>query len=136
MFQQENPTAPAIFQDVDGRFRVIVRQGLLTTMRELCAAAAGRETGGILAGYYNNSHATAIITRLEGPPADSKMKPDRFYRGTQGLRDLLERLWAGQEYYLGEWHYHPGARGKPAARTGARCRPLRTMPQSVAPNRS
>ena len=78
MSPQANPTAPAAFQDIDGRFRVVVRQRLLATLRQVGAESAGRETGGILAGYYNDSPDMAIITRREGPPADAKMKPNCF----------------------------------------------------------
>ncbi len=115
---------------------MVISQRLLTTLRELGAESAGCETGGILAGYYNDGHDTAIITRREGPPSDSKMKSDCFYRGTRGRRNLLKRLWEVQEYSLGEGHIIPAAKRKPAPKTGTRGRPLRTMPQSLAPNPS
>lgn len=70
--------APAAFQDIDRRFQVVISQRLLTTLRQLGAESAGCETGGILAGYYNDSPDMAIITRREGPPSDSKMKPNCF----------------------------------------------------------
>lgn len=33
----------------------------------------------------------------------------RFFRGIKGLNKLLEKKWKQKkEYYLGEWHLHPG----------------------------
>lgn len=41
-------------------------------------------------------------------------EPARFFRGTAGLGNLLESLWPKEEYYLGEWHYHPGGKTQPS----------------------
>ena len=69
----------------------------------------------MLIGHYNETLDTAIVTRATGPPPDSRRRRTAFYRGTQGLHELLRVLWPKKEYYLGEWHYHPGSSPEPSA---------------------
>lgn len=66
------------------------------------------ETGGIIIGYYNVTLTEAIITEVTSQPSDSKAGFSWFVRGIQGLKDLLISRWkVDNEYYLGEWHFHP-----------------------------
>ena len=68
------------------------------------------ETGGIIIGHYDAGCQNAVITECTKPPEDSKAARYRFYRGVKGLKDLLQQCWKEQnEYYLGEWHLHPGS---------------------------
>ena len=68
------------------------------------------ETGGIIIGHYDTAFQNATITEFTGPPEDSKTARLRFYRGVKGLRNLLRQYWKERnEYYLGEWHLHPGS---------------------------
>ncbi len=103
-----------VFRTKDGRFSVVIEDSLLEYMCELCAESTPLETGGILIGSYTEGGNTASVTRVEGPPSDSKRKRNRFYRGTDGLQDLIEALWKSGEYYLGEWHCHPGGLSEPS----------------------
>ncbi len=103
------------FRSADGRFGLVIGNRQLERLHALCAASHPLETGGVLTGYYNAGHDTAVITRAAGPPPDSQHGRTRFYRGTQGLNDMLSRLWRKREYYLGEWHYHPGGAVRPSA---------------------
>lgn len=114
MSQQDRPNQPVIFEDKAGRFQAVLSQTLLSAMQNLCAESANLETGGILIGHYTRTHHTAVITRLIGPPSDSRKESASFFRGTTGLGNLLESLWPKQEYYLGEWHYHPGGKTQPS----------------------
>lgn len=93
---------------------MVLSQTLLSAMRNLCAESANLETGGVLIGHYGTTHSAAVITRVVGPPPDSKKEGASFYRGTAGLGNLLESVWANQEYYLGEWHYHPNGKAQPS----------------------
>ena len=103
-----------VFRTKDGRFSVVIEDGLLEYMCGLCAESTPLETGGILIGSYTEGGNTASVTRVEGPPYDSKRERNRFYRGTDGLQDLIEALWKSGEYYLGEWHCHPGGLPEPS----------------------
>ena len=103
------------FRSADGSFGLVIGDVLMTKMKEICARAHPLETGGILIGCYNKGHDTALVSRVTEPPADSKSGPTTFRRGTGGLQGLLKALWSGREYYLGEWHYHPGASARPSS---------------------
>jgi Prokaryotic homologs of the JAB domain len=84
----------------------------LSTLRKRCAASWPKETGGVLVGRYNRSLDIARVTRLPLAPPDSTASIVSFVRGVHGLTELFEHLWQRdsdlREYYLGEWHYHPG----------------------------
>lgn len=74
--------------------------------------AGDRETGGILIGNYSDDLDQAVITKVTGPPRDSRAGRTFFVRGTRGLQQILDRLWRdGSGYYLGEWHFHPTGDG-------------------------
>ena len=73
------------------------------------------ETGGIIIGYYDEECINAIITECTRPPRDSVATTSRFFRGIKGLNKLLEKKWKQKkEYYLGEWHLHPGRLPSPS----------------------
>ena len=114
-FPVTNRSGNAMFRSTNGRFGLVIGSNKLERMYSRCAAADPLETGGVLIGYYNAEHDTAIITRATAPPPDSQSGQTRFRRGTQKLNDMLARLWRKQEYYLGEWHYHPGGVARPSA---------------------
>ena len=105
----------AVFRSADGRFRLFVGADPLAQILDLCLDSHPLETGGVLIGHYNETLDTAIVTRVTGPPPDSRRRRTAFYRGTQGLRELLCALWRKKEYYLGEWHYHPGGSPEPSS---------------------
>ncbi|MFD1607494.1 Mov34/MPN/PAD-1 family protein [Oceanobacillus luteolus] len=92
----------------DRLFEVTLHRQVCEMMRELCGKLHPKETGGILIGYYSEDQHTAIITKITGPPGDSKHGLAWFERGTEGLQNILDNAWEKEQvYYLGEWHYHP-----------------------------
>ena len=105
----------AAFRSTDGRFQLVIGDELLTKILDMCLASYPLETGGVLIGRYNQTLDTAIATRATEPPLDSQRRRTTFYRGTQGLHELFRLLWPKKEYYLGEWHYHPGSSPEPSA---------------------
>lgn len=81
-----------------------------------CRDAGEVETGGILIGRYTERHDCAVVDHVTGPTEDSRATRTRFRRGTAGLQKLLDRLWRRERrYYLGEWHFHPGAASEPSS---------------------
>ena len=114
MFPVTNYSSNTTFSSSDGRFRMVIGNCQLERLHAHCAASYPLETGGVLTGYYNAGHDTAIITRATEPPPDSQSGRTRFYRGTQGLNNMMEHLWENGEYYLGEWHYHPNGSAYPS----------------------
>ena len=105
---------PLEYRTEDTRFSCIVPRKILEQARELCQHSYPDETGGILVGYYEDSH-TAIITKATKEPLGSEHHPLCFYRAKKGLIPFLDKCWKKGEYYLGEWHYHPGGSPIPSA---------------------
>ena len=99
----------------DGRYGVRIAHRRLKELLFMCSEAGHVETGGVLIGRYNRAHNMATVTRACGPPADSRKGWDTFVRGTKGLQQLIDRLWRVNEYYLGEWHFHPGGTARPSS---------------------
>ncbi|MFC1763855.1 Mov34/MPN/PAD-1 family protein [Planctomycetota bacterium] len=93
----------------DSKYGLRIPSAVLERMLTLCDNAQGVETGGILVGYYCNSHHCALVTDCSKAPQDSAAGVSHFYRGVNGLKTWLKRLWRHQDkrYYLGEWHFHP-----------------------------
>lgn len=102
------------FRSTDGRFNLLISECRLNDMHTFCAGAHPLETGGILIGYYNCRHDTAIITMVAHPPKDSVRERTRFHRGVRGLQSILDDRWSKREYYLGEWHCHPAGSPHPS----------------------
>lgn len=83
-------------------------------MTQECARRLGIETGGILAGRYDKDLRLAKVSIATAPPPDSAGGHAWFKRGTAGLKRLLDQLWSVGDYYLGEWHFHPGGAPSPS----------------------
>jgi integrative and conjugative element protein (TIGR02256 family) len=93
--------------------RVVLEAEQIDSMAEYIRIAGRNETGGILLGHYPGLN-TASITQIIGPPSDSKSGRYWFLRGVKGLSILLANAWKKNEYYLGEWHYHPNGTTEPS----------------------
>lgn len=100
----------------DGEFGLRISSAKLSAVIQACRRAEGSETGGILIGHYTPLFDCAIITEITGPTEDSKSGRNWFFRGIKGLQPLLVSLWSNShEYYMGEWHFHPGGKASPSA---------------------
>lgn len=113
MTTQPNPKLE--YWTADRKFGVIVLPKALAEILRHAAAAKGMETGGIALGRYSDCQTWATVDYLSGPPADSQHGRSTFIRGVQGLSAMVARLWKKERrYYLGEWHFHPGASATPS----------------------
>jgi len=81
-----------------------------------CVRAGCWETGGILIGHYTRYRDQAIVTEVTGPPVDSIRRRWLFVRGFAGVQRRIDRVWRRQDFYLGEWHFHPFASPDPSDR--------------------
>jgi len=98
------------FVSPSGRFELTLGCDVTAQILEFCRKAGAHETGGILVGYYAGAQSDAVVTGISGPPRDSIAGRSSFVRGVKGLQAWLNQLWKSkQQYYLGEWHYHPHA---------------------------
>lgn len=81
---------------------------------DLCTASYPYETGGVLIGKYSDDLKSAEISTITGPPEGSKQTRHTFIRSAKNTISLLKESWKIKQYYLGEWHYHPGASPHPS----------------------
>lgn len=103
------------FWSIDLQFGLRIEQSQIKRIVHFCEIAQGKETGGVLIGYYTSDLACAVITTVSGPPLDSIATHTHFYRGIVGLQRLIDQLWRKQRhYYLGEWHFHPANEPSPS----------------------
>jgi len=122
------------FVSDDGRFQLRLPARHVAQMLAFCRGSAGRETGGILVGHYAPTLDCAVVTGVSGPPADSRASRTRFVRGVRGLKQWLRSLWNGpRHYYLGEWHFHPGAAPVPSAADRDQMREIAASPTYHCP---
>jgi len=116
------------FRSEDGRFGLTVPERALADLRRFCEAAQAVETGGILVGFYTPSGDSAVVTRVTGPPMDSKAGSTWFQRGTDAVNEQLVGFWGKGEFYLGEWHFHPD--GAPPVPSDQDCKQLQEIAAS------
>lgn len=96
-----------IFLATDTSVAVELGPEVLQAMLEVCRASGQLETGGILIGKYGDYGDRVIVSRITGPPGDSRRLPASFIRGVAGLAQRLRTEWRHGLYYVGEWHFHP-----------------------------
>lgn len=102
------------FQSKDMRFGLKIPDAQLNSIYEMCASSSNKETGGILIGYYSDNLSWATITKATAPPLGSICCAFSFIREGKTLLHLLDKLWKKQQYYIGEWHFHPNASSTPS----------------------
>lgn len=90
-----------------GNFKLSISQEHIAKMAALIKSAKTSETGGIIIGYYTDTDNVAVVTNITGPPPDSQSGRTWFKRGVQGLKKVLHDSWRQDEFYIGEWHFHP-----------------------------
>lgn len=94
--------------------KIVIERNAYENLLRYSFVKENKETGGILIGYYDTSLKNAYITEVTREPEDSKSGPTWFIRGIKGLKKLIIKKWEKEEYYLGEWHYHPGQSPEPS----------------------
>lgn len=103
------------YWSADRKFGAVLVPNALDDLLRHAGQAGNLETGGILMGRYNDHHDCATVDYISGPPLDSQQDRTTFVRGVKGLRAIVARFWTKERrYYLGEWHFHPGASPDPS----------------------
>lgn len=103
-----------IYINNKNKITVSISTNVLNKAIQMCDESADFETGGIILGYYSLDLSEVVITELVGPPLDSKFGRTWFIRGIQGLKRRIIDKWKINEYYLGEWHFHPTGSSLPS----------------------
>lgn len=104
------------FENIELQSKIFIEDGAYHKLLSIIEENPRKvEIGGIIIGHYDTAFQNATVTEFTGPPEDSKAGRFRFYRGIKGLRNLLQQYWKERnEYYLGEWHLHPGSSPSPS----------------------
>ena len=104
-----------VFISEDTKFSLLLPWQTMTEMLSLCAKSFGRETGGTFYGVYTEDGTKAIAHGITKPSCLSLCLPSLFIRRTGCLTRFYRRLWREKnQYYLGEWHFHPQASSRPS----------------------
>lgn len=126
--------ATMVLRTPDRRFGVTLSGDVLGELLRHCVAADDHETGGLLIGAYTDRFDMAVVHRVTGPSPDSQAGPTWFRRGVQGLQELLQKRWRMEgDYYLGEWHFHPGALPQPSGDDHAQMQTISRSPPYRCP---
>lgn len=116
MMETEYLWAMKEFGNDEIKVRVFFEKKAYSCLKEIVDKSVNFETGGIIIGYYDVSCQNAIITEITNAPEDSKSGRYWFHRGVFGLKKLLINRWkAKEDYYLGEWHFHPKSSPHPSS---------------------
>lgn len=97
-----------VFRKHDSNIKIHLSNKFKKEIILICEKSYPNETGGIIIGSYSSDFNTAIISTITDAPSDSTMSRTWFKRGINDLQNLLDKKWLHQQqYYLGEWHFHP-----------------------------
>lgn len=99
----------------DRSLAVDIEEPAVVEIIDFCLRSDRLETGGVLLGLYSPFGDRAAVRQVVGPPSDSIHRRFGFMRGISGLGSRLRRAWRSGEFYVGEWHFHPGASPSPSA---------------------
>jgi len=100
-----------------GRYTVSISLSCLARMIEMTAAHHPHEIGTSLVGSYSDDGFDALVSDMAPLSPDSMSSQSTFVRGTKGLRAFFSRVWvafAGNRFYVGEWHSHPNGSPVPS----------------------
>jgi integrative and conjugative element protein (TIGR02256 family) len=99
-----------IFCSDDGKICLTLTEPVIKKINHLSTIWSPLETGGILLGYFDDNFRHATVIEASRPPLDSRHGKSFFYRGTKGIKAVLD--WGKSQnprlVYVGEWHSHPG----------------------------
>lgn len=102
------------FWSRDDNFGLRIPKDQVEEMLKFCHKAVPNETGGIIIGKYTKPLDCAVVEKVTGPPKDSKYGRTWFKRGVEGLQDILNNFWKRNQFYIGEWHFHPNGEPSPS----------------------
>lgn len=96
-----------MYESSNGNYGVIIPTIVIGRIKEMCARSIPNETGGILIGKYSKDCKWAEIIDATSPPEGSEHSARSFVRCGEKILCFLNQLWEQNQYYVGEWHYHP-----------------------------
>lgn len=128
------PGKELCLRSTDNRFGIRLEATHVACLIAECQKARNQETGGILIGHYSRDHAVAFVTEVTSAPIDSVRGATWFDRGVRGLKRKLQISWRkAHTFYLGEWHFHPGASPNPSSVDSTQMTRIATSPLYACP---
>jgi integrative and conjugative element protein (TIGR02256 family) len=124
-----------LYQTQDRKYGCQLSNVAIQRMLRLCQQSRNTETGGVLVGYYTQDYSYAVVTEVSSAPIDSRSGPTWFQRGIVGIQVWLNSLWKQRQpqYYLGEWHFHPGSTPQPSSTDIAQMKNIAASKQYQCP---
>ena len=122
-----------LFLSEDKQFGLVLKQRHLRKIVALAQKAAPPEAGGVLVGTYTKDRRYAVVRSiLCQKDRRGRARRTCFVREGSWLTNILARIWRktrGTEYYLGEWHSHPGGAPQPSGRDKKEMRDIAYTPK-------
>lgn len=106
-----------LWRSACGRYSVQIGGHVIDQMVRMAKTHAPNEVGTALVGTYSTDGFRATVTGLAPFTSDSQGRRATFQRGGKGLKVFFSRLFQssnGREFYVGEWHSHPGGYPEPS----------------------
>ncbi|MGN6196282.1 MAG: ThiF family adenylyltransferase [Ginsengibacter sp.] len=111
-----DPHPKCCYCNHEKKVKVILPNSILKQMQDLVAENPRVETGGVLAGYTDES-GDIVITNAFGPGPKAIRVPTKFEKDVEYCQAFLDDLFTSSNkriVYVGEWHSHPSPRNQPS----------------------
>lgn len=110
------PHSDCYYCNHDKQISVAIAEEAQTFMQELVKKNPGVETGGVLAGYRDET-GNVFITKASHPGPKAIQSATKFEKDVEYCQSFLDRLYLESEQtivYVGEWHSHPCPNNHPS----------------------
>lgn len=114
--QAITPHPKCYYCNNERNIQVVLPKQILKQMQDLVAENPSIETGGVLAGYTNES-GNVVITHASGPGPNAIKLPTKFEKDIEYCQAFLDDLFTSTNkkiVYVGEWHSHPNGCNHPS----------------------
>jgi len=104
-----------ILKDNINQYKIYINQNVIDKIKEEILNSdknhnPPHETGGLLFGEWDELSKIVYLNDISAAPNDSKSSPNHFECGTEGTKELSDKLkikFRSSMYFVGLWHSHP-----------------------------
>lgn len=111
-----SPHPKCYYCNHEKKSKVVLPESILTEMQALIATNPKIETGGVLAGFINET-GDIVVTNASGPGPKAEKSSTYFKKDIVYCQQFLDDLFINsnkQIVYIGEWHSHPNEKNQPS----------------------